>query len=126
LCGNGIDATATPHRRSFPTLGLPLRRRRRLHRFASTSARATAPAPSAGAWRARPTQKSTGAADCADVIDNDCDGLVDAADPDCAAAYEDLGAYCSLPYLQRAARQRLHRRPHHQVRCGRTASSRPS
>jgi hypothetical protein len=35
---------------------------------------------------------------CDDVIDNDCDGFTDAADPDCGAAYADLGVTCSLPY----------------------------
>ena len=34
---------------------------------------------------------------CSDNLDNDCDGLTDAADPDCGSAQ--LGAYCSLAYL---------------------------
>ncbi len=35
---------------------------------------------------------------CNDFVDNDCDGLTDAADSDCSAAYADLGVTCSLPY----------------------------
>jgi len=34
---------------------------------------------------------------CTDVVDNDCDALADAADPDCASA--DIAATCALPYF---------------------------
>ncbi len=37
-------------------------------------------------------------ASCTDFLDNDCDGLVDAKDPDCAPSYADLGVTCSLPF----------------------------
>jgi Putative metal-binding motif len=37
-------------------------------------------------------------ATCGDSIDNDCDGLTDGADPDCASTVADLGVTCSLPY----------------------------
>jgi hypothetical protein len=35
---------------------------------------------------------------CGDLVDNDCDGLVDAADVDCASEYADLGVTCTLPH----------------------------
>lgn len=36
-------------------------------------------------------------ATCSDGIDNDCDDLIDGADPDCGSA--DFMAYCALPYI---------------------------
>src|SRR5258706_2441061 len=44
-----------------------------------------------------PVNESIGSANCADGIDNDCDGLTDAADPDCHAST--LQAMCALPYI---------------------------
>lgn len=45
-----------------------------------------------------PVAESTAAGNCHDNIDNDCDGLTDALDPQCAGAFSDLGVTCSLPY----------------------------
>ena len=60
-------------------------------------------------------------ASCGDSLDNDCDGLTDGADPDCAATIADLGVTCSLPAptasrvsVRLAVRQvRRHRRRRH-------------
>ncbi len=35
---------------------------------------------------------------CTDFLDNDCDGVADAADSECAPAFADAGVTCSLPY----------------------------
>ena len=45
-----------------------------------------------------PIAESAVAGNCHDAVDNDCNGLTDAADVQCAAAFSDLGVTCSLPY----------------------------
>ncbi len=47
----------------------------------------------------RPSPEGPAGCDCADGLDNDCDGLIDRDDPDCGSA--DLGVTCALPYTCR-------------------------
>lgn len=51
-----------------------------------------------GATPGDPVDEDGVSGNCADDLDNDCDGLTDEADGGCSGTYEDLGAWCSLPY----------------------------
>jgi len=101
LCGNGTDDDGDGIvDEGFPTLGLACSSGvGACTSFGVQVCKGDGTGTECGAVAGSPTQEGTGSGNCVDVVDNDCDGLVDAADPDCSGAYEDLGAYCSLPYL---------------------------
>jgi Putative metal-binding motif len=99
LCGNGIDDDGDGVTdEGFPQVGLPC--------SAGVGACATIGSIVCTADKLGVECGATAGAapevheaSCGDSIDNDCDGLTDGADPDCAASVADLGVTCSLPYV---------------------------
>jgi len=100
LCGNMVDDNGNGLvDEGFPSLGLPC--------TAGVGVCATSGAVQCGpdgltttcsATAGTPGVENDAAGTCHDLLDNDCDGLTDAGDPDCASAFSDLGVTCSLPY----------------------------
>jgi putative metal-binding protein len=101
LCGNGIDDDGDGLvDEGFPLLGLSCSNGvGACTSFGVYVCKADGSGVECGAVAGTPTAENAAANDCADVADNDCDGLTDAADPDCASEYTDLGAFCSLPFV---------------------------
>lgn len=100
LCGNGLDDDKDGVvDEGFPTIGLECS----VGVGACTAIGAFECKPDftgtqCGATAGAPVEESEAAGTCGDMIDNDCDGLTDVKDPDCASAFADLGVTCSLPY----------------------------
>lgn len=97
LCGNGMDDDGDGFvDEGFPTIGLPCA----VGVGACTKIGALVCNGDGTGTECDETPGDPGdeSAACGDMIDNDCDGLTDAADVDCADEYADLGVTCSLPY----------------------------